>query len=455
MSMKALSPLDGRYYDQLVALREHFSEWALMKYRVIVEVEWFIHLSTNEWIRDLRAFTPGELDFLRCLVTNFDEDEALEIKEREKITRHDVKAVEYYLKAKLEHSSLASCKEFVHFACTSEDINNLAHGLMLKNAVASVWLPLAHTLVALVADVAEQTKTVTMLAHTHGQPATPTTLGKELAVFVYRWQRQLQQIEQLQYLGKCNGAVGNYNAHIAAYAHVPWEEVSRQFIERLGLTFNPLTTQIESHDYMAEIFHAITRFNNITLDFDRDIWSYISFAYFKQRIKSGEVGSSTMPHKVNPIQFENAEANLIVSTALFDCLANKLTISRLQRDLSDSSALRNVGVGFGHSYVALLATIKGFEELHVNEQVMQQELGDAWEVLGEAIQTVMRKNGYNNPYEKLKELTRGQESREIDIKNFINSLQLFPEDKQHLLDMLPATYIGLAPQLVEHIFHHD
>jgi adenylosuccinate lyase len=455
MSIKALSPLDGRYYDQLTALREYFSEWALMKYRVMVEVEWLIHLSANEDIQELRAFTPDERDFLRSLVANFDEREALDIKNREATTKHDVKAVEYYLKDKLASSSLASCKEFVHFACTSEDINNLAYGLLLKDAVTNAWLPLAAKMVALVSKMAEQTKTVAMLAHTHGQPASPTTLGKELAVFVYRWQRQLHQIEQLQYLGKCNGAVGNYNAHLAAYPQLPWEEISRQFIEHLGLTFNPLTTQIESHDYMAEIFHAIVRFNNITLDFTRDVWMYISFEYFQQRIEAGEVGSSTMPHKVNPIQFENAEANLVLSTALFDCLADKLMISRLQRDLSDSSALRNLGVGFGHSYLALSSTIKGLEKLRVNEQLIQQELGDAWKLLGEAIQTVMRKNGCQNPYEKLKELTRGRENEEVDIRNFIASLELVSEDKQRLLRLLPATYIGLAPSLVEHIFQGD
>lgn len=452
MSLKALSPLDGRYYNQLTALRESFSEWALMKYRVLVEVEWLMHLSANEEIKELRAFTPNERDFLRNLVTNFDEHEAEKIKKIEATTKHDVKAVEYYLKDKLASSSLASCGEFIHFACTSEDINNLAHALMLKHAVIDVWLPLAHTMVAKVSALAEQTKTVAMLAHTHGQPASPTTLGKELAVFVYRWQRQLHQIEQLQYLGKCNGAVGNYNAHLAAYPQLAWEDISRQFIEHLGLTFNPLTTQIESHDYMAEIFHAIVRFNTITLDFTRDVWLYISLEYFTQHIEAGEVGSSTMPHKVNPIQFENAEANLILSSALFDCLANKLMVSRLQRDLSDSSALRNLGVGFGHSYLALDATIKGVGKLRVNEQRMQQELKDAWNLLGEAIQTVMRKNGYDNPYEKLKELTRGKENAEEDIKNFITSLNLVPEDKQRLLSLLPTTYIGFAPSLVGHIF---
>jgi adenylosuccinate lyase len=455
MSLKALSPLDGRYYDQLTALRESFSEWALMKYRVMVEVEWLIHLSANEGIQELRAFTSDERDFLRSLVTNFDEHEAEKIKKIEATTKHDVKAVEYYLKGKLASSSLASCGEFVHFACTSEDINNLAYGLMLKHAVRNVWVPLASQMVALVSNLAEQTKTVAMLAHTHGQPASPTTLGKELAVFVYRWQRQLHQIEQLQYLGKCNGAVGNYNAHMAAYPQLPWEDISQQFIEHLGLTFNPLTTQIESHDYMAEIFHAIVRFNNITLDFVRDVWMYISFEYFQQRIEAGEVGSSTMPHKVNPIQFENAEANLVLSSALFDCLANKLMVSRLQRDLSDSSALRNLGVGFGHSYLALDATVKGVKKLRVNEQLIHQELGDDWKLLGEAIQTVMRKNGCDNPYEKLKALTRGRENEELDIKNFINSLELVPEDKQRLLSLLPTTYIGLAPALVRHIFQAD
>ncbi|HLG63750.1 MAG TPA: adenylosuccinate lyase [Ktedonosporobacter sp.] len=455
MSIKAISPLDGRYQHMLLALSEYFSEWALMKYRVHVEVEWLIQLAESEWIPEVRSFRPDEVAFLRNITTNFDETEAHQIKKFEQTTRHDVKAVEYYVKSKLAHSPLEAWKEFVHFACTSEDINNLSHGLMLKQAIAQVWLPLARKMVAQVAAMAQQAASIAMLAHTHGQPATPTTLGKELAVFVHRWQRQLKQVENLEYLGKLNGAVGNYNAHVFAYPDVPWQEIARNFVERLGLTFNPLTTQIESHDYMAEIFQAIIRFNTITLDFDRDMWSYISLGYFKQRTVEGEVGSSTMPHKVNPIHFENAEANFIISSALFDCLANKLPVSRLQRDLSDSSALRNMGVGFGHSYLALLSTIKGMEGVSVNEQVIQDALANSWEVLGEAVQTLMRKYGHENPYEKLKALTRGHEVVAEEMKRFVRDLQVSPEDKKRLLEMEPQSYIGLAPQLVEHIFEDD
>lgn len=452
MSIKAISPLDGRYQQQLVALSEYFSEWALMKYRVHIEVEWLIQLSDSEWIPSVRSFSTDEKNFLRTITLCFDEAEAYQIKAYEKTTSHDVKAVEYYVKAKLANSALEPFKEFVHFACTSEDINNLSHALMLKDAMAQVWLPLAQKMVALVAERAKQTMSIAMLSHTHGQPATPTTLGKELAVFVYRWQRQLKQVENLDYLGKLNGAVGNYNAHVFAYPQVPWEDMARNFVERLGLTFNPLTTQIEPHDYMAEIFQVMIRFNNITLDFDRDMWAYISLGYFKQDAAEGEVGSSTMPHKVNPINFENSEANLIISSALFDCLANKLQVSRLQRDLSDSSALRNMGVGFGHSYVALLSTMKGMQHVSVNEHVINQALANSWEVLGEAIQTLMRKYGYENPYERLKELTRGQDVMKEEIEQFVSGLQVSPEDKKRLLAMRPESYVGLATQLTEHIF---
>lgn len=450
MSIKAISPLDGRYKDQLEQLQNYFSEWALLKYRVMVEVEWLIHL-VNERIIENKLFQNEEIQFLRAIYENFDENDALRIKEIERGTKHDVKAVEYFVKSKLEQTSLAAIKEFVHFACTSEDINNIAHALMLKNGITNVWTTVASQMVAKVAEMAEITKDIAMLSHTHGQHATPTTLGKELAVFVYRWQRQFEQIQGLQFLGKLNGAVGNYNAHVSAYPEIQWEEVSKKFIQGMGISFNPLTTQIESHDYMAECFQAIMRFNNITLDFDRDVWSYISLGYFKQVVVEGEVGSSTMPHKVNPINFENSEANLGVSNAVLDYLANKLPISRLQRDLSDSSSIRNIGVGIAHSYIALLSTIKGLKELSVNEQVINEQLSNSWEVLGEAIQTVMRINGYDNPYDKLKELTRGQVISEKTIKDFIINLELNPNDKQRLLSMTPNNYTGIATDLVKHI----
>ena len=354
MSIKSLTPLDGRYESVTKPLGDFFSEWALMKYRTHVEIEWLIAMSANPSFSQVRTFTPEEIEFLRNIVVNFDDEVAGKIKGIEKVTNHDVKAVEYFLRDTLTASSLFDVLEFIHFSCTSEDINNLSYALMLKHGVNDVWLPAAENLVNEVIDRAETLKDVAMLAHTHGQPASPTTMGKELAVFAYRWNRQLKQIRSLEYLGKFNGAVGNFNAHQIAYPEVDWEMVAKTFVESLGLIYNPLTTQIESHDYVAECFHAINRFNNIVLDFDRDMWLYISLGYFKQRTVKGEVGSSTMPHKVNPIDFENSEANLGLSNALLDHLANKLPISRLQRDLSDSSAQRNIGSAIGYSHLALV-----------------------------------------------------------------------------------------------------
>ena len=450
MSVTAISPIDGRYRAQTEDLSAEFSEFALIKYRVRVEIEWLRFLSERPEIDAVRAFTADEQQYLQSIFDQFDSSAAERVKEIEQTTRHDVKAVEYYLQEKLRETSLAEVIPFIHFCCTSEDINNLAYAQMLQHGIVKKWLPLARQMTDRVAALAEQTREVSMLARTHGQPASPTTLGKELAVFVHRWRRQLKQMEAIEYLGKFNGTVGNFHTHSIAYPHLPWEELSQQFVERLGLTFNPLTTQIESHDYLAELAHALVRFNTVLLGFDQDVWSYISWGYFKQRVVKGEVGSSTMPHKVNPINFENSEANLGVSNALLTHLAGKLPISRLQRDLTDSSALRNLGTAVAHSYVALHATLRGLGVLEVNQVAISRDLDDAWEVLAEPIQTVMRRVGYENAYERLKDLTRGAGITQEAIQTFIAGLELPEEDKQRLLTLTPATYTGLASSLVRH-----
>jgi adenylosuccinate lyase len=451
MSLDAVSPLDGRYRDQIAPLAAYFSEEALIRQRVGVEVEWLIALAAEPAIPEVRPFTAEEVAALRGIVTGVDEAAAARVKEIERTTRHDVKAVEYFLKERLAGTALAPVAEFLHFACTSEDINNLAYGRMLQGGLREIWLPQAEKLVAAVAAQAEALRDVPMLAHTHGQPASPTTAGKELAVFVYRWRRQLRRIRDLEYLGKFNGAVGNFNAHTAAYPDAPWEAIARAFVEGLGLTYNPLTTQIEPHDYLAECCHALVRFNTITVDFDRDLWFYISLGYFKQRVVAGEVGSSTMPHKVNPINFENSEANMELSTALLTHLATRLPVSRLQRDLTDSSALRNLGVGIAHSYLALRSALRGLGELSVDRAALERDLDANWEVLAEAVQTVMRKAGHPNPYEKLKELTRGARITAADMRAFVERLDLPSADRARLLTQTPATYTGLAAALVDHI----
>ncbi|NCB77478.1 adenylosuccinate lyase [uncultured Anaeromusa sp.] len=451
MSIKSLTPLEGRYGAITQPFGDYFSEWALIKYRVHVEVEWLIAMAANPDFAEIRPFTAEEISFLRNIVATFDDEKALRIKEIERTTNHDVKAVEYFLRETMGAMSLGDLLEFIHFSCTSEDINNLSYALMLKHGVNDVWLPSAETLVKMVSAMAEEEKDIPMLAHTHGQSASPTTIGKELAVFVYRWNRQLKQIRALEYLGKFNGAVGNFNAHSIAYPEVDWEQVSRSFVESLGLTYNPLTTQIESHDYVAEAFHALARFNNILLDFDRDMWLYISMGYFKQKAIPGEVGSSTMPHKINPIDFENSEANLGLSNAVLDHLANKLPISRLQRDLSDSSAQRNMGTGLAHSHIAITYTLKGLKKTVVNQEALAADLNHAWEVLAEAVQTVMRKFGHANSYDKLKAITRGKGISETDIKSFIESVDLPAADKQRLLSLTPAQYVGIASSLLKHI----
>jgi len=444
----AISPLDGRYASKVTELTECFSEYALMRNRVKVEILWLLALCNEPGIPECRMVTPDEEQQLRNLVDQFTPDEAEKIKAIEAITNHDVKAVEYYIKEQIAGSSLENIAEFIHFACTSEDINNLSHALMLKDGLEAL-LPLQDDIIQAVRKLAAQFKSVPMLARTHGQTASPTTIGKELAVFTVRLQKQTAKIVAVEILGKLNGAVGNFNAHLAAYPKVDWVNLARGVIEtELGLTQNLFTTQIEPHDYMAELFDALTRWNTILIDLNRDLWTYISMAYFGQKTVKGEVGSSTMPHKVNPIDFENSEGNCGLANAIFTHLSQKLPISRLQRDLTDSTVLRNMGVGFGYSMIAYRSTIKGLAKLKLNEQKLAQDLDQAWEVLSEPIQTVMRKAGIEKPYEKLKELTRGNVIDRETIRVFIEGLELPEADKKRLLAMTPAGYIGLAPDIV-------
>ncbi len=451
MTIRAITPLDGRYAAQLGGLADCLSEWALIKRRVQVEVEWLLEMAALDEIADMRALTGAEQAQLRSLVDDFDDDAATRVKQIERSTNHDVKAVEYYIRERLAGGSMDDVREWVHFCCTSEDINNLAYALMLKAAIRDEWLPRAVELVDGVAALAERYAAAPLLAHTHGQPASPTTLGKELAVFVYRWRRQLRQIRGAEYLGKFNGAVGNYNAHAIAYPNADWQRVSREFVERLGLTHNPLTTQIEPHDYLAEIFHALIRFNTITLDFDRDMWAYISRGALRQKPVEGEVGSSTMPHKVNPINFENSEANMGVSSALLEHLATKLPISRLQRDLTDSSALRNLGPAIGHGIVGLRSALRGLRQVAADADAMAAELSAEWETLAEAVQTVMRKQGAGDAYGLLKDFTRGQIITPAAMREFIGALDLPADDKARLLALTPARYTGIAQALVGNI----
>ena len=451
MSLKALSPLDGRYAPQVGDLPDYLSEYALFRYRVRVEVEWLILMSERPEIAHVRPLSADERQCLRSWVADFGGEHARRIADIERTTRHDVKAVEYHLKERMADTSLADLREAVHFCCTSEDINNLAYALMLKDAVERVWHPVARRLVDEVTALAEATRELPMLARTHGQPATPSTLGKEMAVFVYRWQRQLRRLQEIEYPGKFNGAVGTYSAHVAAYPDAPWEQIARAFVERLGLIFTPLTTQIESHDCMAELFHLLIRFNTISLDFVRDMWSYISLGYFRQKVVSGQVGSSTMPHKVNPINFETSEANLGVSTALLEHLAAKLPVSRMQRDLSDSSSLRNAATAIGHAVVALEYARKGLATVCVDADRLRADLGDAWEVFSEAVQTVMRKSGLENPYERMKTLTRGAAITRETLHALIRGLDLPEGDRERLLSLTPEAYTGIAARLVDHI----
>jgi adenylosuccinate lyase len=446
----AISPIDGRYASKVAELTECFSEYALVRNRVRVEVLWLMALCAEPGIPECRALTNEEQNLLMGIMDDFTPQEAEKVKAIERTTNHDVKAVEYYLKQKTEGTSLEELSEFLHFACTSEDINNLSHALMLKDGLAAL-LPHQQELIDQLKAFAKEWKAVPMLARTHGQTASPTTIGKELAVFADRLAMQMAKTQSVEIYGKLNGAVGNFNAHLSAYPDVDWPALAKGIIEgRLGLKQNLFTTQIEPHDYMAEMFDAISRFNTILLDVDRDIWTYISMGYFGQKTVKGEVGSSTMPHKVNPIDFENSEGNLGLANAIFGHLSAKLPISRLQRDLTDSTVLRNMGVGFGYSMIAYLSTLKGFGKLKLREEVLARDLDNAWEVLAEPIQTVMRKAGIEKPYEKLKDLTRGQDKiTKETIRQFVETLELDEADKRRLLEMTPASYIGMADAIVD------
>ena len=445
----AISPIDGRYASKVEELSDCFSEYALVRNRVKVEVLWLLALCAEPKIAECRALTIEEEQFLRSIVTRFTSEEAEKVKAIEKVTNHDVKAVEYYLKEQITGTSLEGLSEFLHFACTSEDINNLSHAMMLKDGLQALE-PLQERITSVLTSLAKDFKAVPMLARTHGQTASPTTIGKELAVFVARLRKQGTSIAAVEILGKLNGAVGNFNAHLSAYPNVDWVALSKKVIEgELGLTQNLFTTQIEPHDYMAELFDALSRWNTILVDLNRDIWTYISMAYFGQKTIAGEVGSSTMPHKVNPIDFENSEGNCGLANAIFGHLSAKLPISRLQRDLTDSTVIRNMGVGFGYSMIAYHSTIKGLSKLKLNEQNLAKDLDNAWEVMAEPIQTVMRKAGIEKPYEKLKELTRGQKITAETIRAFIEGLELADDDKQRLLEMTPGNYVGMAPKIVD------
>ncbi|KAJ9553377.1 hypothetical protein OSB04_017422 [Centaurea solstitialis] len=449
-SLTAISPLDGRYWNKVKDLAPYLSEYGLIYYRNLVEIKWLLKLSLVTEVSEVPSFSNEAQLKLQELIDGFGIVDAMEVKNIERTTNHDVKAVEYFLKTKCqEDPEIAKVLEFFHFGCTSEDINNLAHGLMLKEAINLVILPIMDDLVKAIYAMAKANAHVPMLSRTHGQPASPTTLGKEMVIFAERLNRERQAICQVEILGKFAGAVGNYNAHVVAYPDVNWPQVSEQFVTSLGLSFNPYVTQIESHDYMAELFHSFIRFNNILLDFDKDIWAYISVGYFKQVTKAGEIGSSTMPHKVNPIDFENSEGNLGIANAILDHLSMKLPVSRWQRDLTDSTVLRNIGVGLGYSLLAYKSALVGIGKLQVNEAALNKDLDNSWEVLAEPIQTVMRRYGVEEPYEKLKELTRGRAVTRERITEFISFLEIPIEAKTELSKLTPHNYIGVAVQLVE------
>lgn len=449
-TLTALSPLDGRYQDKVTPLRTIFSEFGLMKFRIAVEVRWLQKLASTADITEVPTFSMQANAFLDGIVANFNETDAARIKEIERTTNHDVKAVEYFLKEKIQNEvELVKVSEFIHFACTSEDINNLSHALMLSTARDEVILPEWKKLIDEITRLAEEYKTIPLLSRTHGQPASPSTVGKEMANVVYRLKRQFKQLQNAEILGKINGAVGNYNAHLSAYPNIDWHKFSEEFVTSLGIQWNPYTTQIEPHDYIAEFFDAVVRFNTIIIDFDRDLWGYIALNHFKQRTIAGEIGSSTMPHKVNPIDFENSEGNLGLANAVMTHLGQKLPISRWQRDLTDSTVLRNLGVGLGYCLIAYASTRKGISKLEVNQPHLLEELNQNWEVLAEPIQTVMRRYGIEKPYEKLKELTRGKRVAEQAMREFIGKLDIPQEEKLRLQKLTPATYIGAAVELVE------
>jgi len=454
-ALTAVTPIDGRYGDKTVALRTIFSEYGLIKRRLIVELRWLECLADHPGLPEVPKLGADARAHLQTMVDQFDVTQAAEVKRLEATTNHDVKAIEYYIKQQIQTvPELAASAEFVHFACTSEDINNLSHGLMLRDALQEALLPAARGLRDQLAALAAGFAAVPMLARTHGQTASPTTMGKELANVVARLHRQIEQIDKVPLLGKINGAVGNYNAHLIAYPSVDWQANAEQFVSSLGLTFNPYTTQIEPHDYMAELFDAIARFNTILLDFNRDIWGYIALGYFRQRTVAGEVGSSTMPHKVNPIDFENSEGNLGLANAVLGHLAAKLPVSRWQRDLSDSTVLRNMGVAFGYCLLAYAACAKGIGKLDLDQHKLATDLEQSWEVLAEAVQTVMRRYGIEQPYEKLKALTRGRTIDHTALSAFIAGLELPESARAELLALTPATYTGNAADQAAALHRH-
>ncbi|MFN7096368.1 MAG: adenylosuccinate lyase [Gammaproteobacteria bacterium] len=451
-SLTAISPIDGRYGNRLAYLRDLFSEFALIKYRVLVEIRWLEMLASCPSINEVPALSKTAQDYLQHLIEHFSLADAERVKAIEKTTNHDVKAIEYFLKEKLQaNAELNKISEFVHFACTSEDINNLAYALMLKTAKEKYLLPVTHDVIHAIQDLAERFADQPMLARTHGQPATPTTVGKEMANFAARLQRQYHYLQKTSIRGKINGAVGNFNAHYAAYPEIDWLQLSQQFVEKFGLEWNSYTTQIEPHDYIAELFSVLINFNNILIDFNRDVWGYIALGYFKQRPVANEVGSSTMPHKVNPIDFENSEGNLGLANAMMSFLSSQLLTSRWQRDLVDSTLMRTLGVSFAHSLLAYENTLKGISKLDINPVILEYDLAQAWEVLAEPIQTIMRRYGIAEPYEKLKALTRGKTIDQSLLEQFVDQLALPEPVKQQLKQMSPRSYIGIAPELARKI----
>ena len=455
-ALTAISPIDGRYQNKTNSLRPIFSEYGLFRFRVQVEIEWLKALAQHPDIIEIAPFNDESLSVLNNIIANFNVKDAETIKEIEKTTNHDVKAVEYFIRDQIKSdSNLAKASQFIHFACTSEDINNLSHALMLNAAREEILLPKLDTIITNLQQLTEQFADTPMLSRTHGQTASPTTLGKEIGVFVYRLLRQRTQLQDVACLGKMNGAVGNFNAHLSAYPDLDWMALSKGFVESLGLDWNSHTTQIESHDYIAEYFHVLMRINTILIDMSRDMWSYISLGYFKLKLKEGEIGSSTMPHKVNPIDFENAEGNFGIANGIMDHLANKLPISRWQRDLTDSTVLRNMGVGIAHTLIAFDAVLKGVSKLDINEARLHEDLEQAWEVLAEPIQTVMRRYGIADAYEQLKSLTRGQNISQDTLNNFINELNIPDEAKQTLLGLTPHNYVGNAGQLAKQAMKKD
>jgi adenylosuccinate lyase len=451
-TLTAVSPVDGRYGRQTAELRAIFSEYGLIRHRVLVEVRWLQALAAHPQIAEVPPLSEHAQHLLNGILEGFGEEDARRVKNIERTTNHDVKAVEYFLKEKIAgNKELEAVSEFIHFACTSEDINNLSHALMLREGRGQVLLPVMDEVIAAIRQLAHLHADKPMLSRTHGQPASPTTLGKEMANFVHRLRKQREAVAAVSMLGKINGAVGNYNAHLSAYPEIDWPAFSRRFVESLGLEWNPYTIQIEPHDYMAELFDAVARFNNILIDFCRDAWGYISLGYFKQRTLAGEVGSSTMPHKVNPIDFENAEGNLGLANAIFGHLAAKLPVSRWQRDLTDSTVLRNMGVGFAYTRIALASIQRGIPKLEADPTALQRDLGANWEVLAEPIQTVMRRYGVEKPYEKLKELTRGRRIDAEQLRAFVDSLDIPEPARQALRELSPAGYIGNAAEQARNI----